>query len=73
MNYYTKNESTGDTETSNNTLHITKHTSSSILSYRVGLDPIATFCLEGWIERTQNIPGYILNRLRDTETNKHLG
>ena len=59
MNYYPKNELTGDIEPSNNTPHITKHTSSSILSYRVGLDPIATFYLEGWIVRTHNIPGYI--------------
>ena len=32
----------GDTEPSNTMLHKNKHTTSSILSYRVGLDPIAT-------------------------------
>ena len=37
----------GDTEPPNNTLHKTKHTSSSIV--RVGLDPIATSYLAGEI------------------------
>ena len=40
----------GDTETPNNMLPKAKHTSSSILSYRVGLDPIATSYLAGWIK-----------------------
>ena len=40
----------GRTKPSNNMLHKAKHTSSSILSYRVGLDPIATSYLLGWIE-----------------------
>ena len=52
MNHYP-----GDTEPSDNTLYKTKHTRSSILSYRVGLDPIATSYLVGWIEKTRNIPG----------------
>ena len=42
---------------SNNSLYKTKHTSSSILSCRVGLDPIATSYLGGSIERTHNVPG----------------
>ena len=37
-------------ESPNNRLHKTKHTSSSILSYRIGLDPIVTSYLVGWIE-----------------------
>ena len=45
----------GDIEPSDNTLHKTKHTSSSILSYKVGLDLLATSYLVGWIERTRNI------------------
>ena len=40
----------GRTKPSNNMLHKAKHTSSSILSYRVGLDPVATSYLLGWIE-----------------------
>ena len=40
----------GDTEPSNNMLPKGKDTSSSILSYRVGLDPIATSHLAGWIK-----------------------
>ena len=32
----------GDTEPPNNMSHNGKHTSSSILSYRVGLDSVAT-------------------------------
>ena len=51
----------GDTEPSNNILYRTKHTSSSIPSYRVGLDPIATSNVVGWIEWTRNIPGWILS------------
>ena len=48
----------GDTEPSNKTLHKTKHTKSSILScYEVGLDPVATFYLAGWMGKTQKIPG----------------
>ena len=39
-----------DTEPRNNMLHKAKHTSSSMFSYRVGLDPIATSYLAGWIE-----------------------
>ena len=38
----------GDTEPPNNMLHKAKHTNSSILSYRVGLDPIATSYLVGY-------------------------
>ena len=47
----------GDTEPPNNMLHKAKHTNSSILSYRVGLDPIATSYLVGWSEWTGNLPG----------------
>ena len=46
-----------DTDPSKNMLHKTKHTSSSIRSYMVGLDPVATSYLVGWIERTRSIPG----------------
>ena len=48
----------GDTEPPNNMLPKAKHTSSSILSYRVGLDPIATSCLAGGL----NEPGISLAR-----------
>ena len=37
-------------EPPNNMLHKAKHTISSILSYRIGLDPIVTSYLVGWIE-----------------------
>ena len=47
----------GDIKPSDNTLYKTKHTRSSILNYRVRLDPIATSYLVGWIEKTRNIPG----------------
>ena len=40
----------GDTKHPNNMLPKAKHTSSSILSYRVGLDPIATSYAAGWIK-----------------------
>ena len=40
----------GDIEPPNNMLPKAKHTSSSVHSYRVGLDPIATPYLVGWIE-----------------------
>ena len=40
----------GDTEPSANTLHKTKYPRGSTLSYRVGLDPVATSYLVGWIE-----------------------
>ena len=52
----------GDTELPNNTLHKTKHTSGSILNYRVGLAPIATSFLVGWIERNLNRPATSLAR-----------
>ena len=52
----------GDTELPNNKLHKTKHTSGSILNYRVGLDPIATSFLVGWIERNLNRPATSLAR-----------
>ena len=42
MNHYPRNGWMGNTEPPNNILPKTKHPSSSILSYRVGLDPIAT-------------------------------
>ena len=42
----------GNTEPPNNMLPKAKHTSSSILSCRVGLDPIATSYLVAWIKRT---------------------
>ena len=42
MNHYPKKEYMGDTERSNNALHKTKHTRSSMRNYRVGLDPVAT-------------------------------
>ena len=57
MNHYSKNGQMGDTEPPNNMLHKAKHTSSSILSYRVGLDPNATSYLVGWIEWACNILG----------------
>ena len=47
----------GDTKPSDNTLHKSKHTGSSTLSYRVGLDPVATSYFVASIERTRNIPG----------------
>ena len=37
----------GGYEPLNNTLHKANHTSSSILNYRVGLDPVATSYLVG--------------------------
>ena len=40
----------GDTEPPNNMLFKAKHTSSNVLSYSVGLDPIATAYLVGWIK-----------------------
>ena len=61
MNHYPKNGKMGDTEPPHNMLHKTKHTSRSILIYRVGLDPIATSYLAAWIEWTCNIPGWILS------------
>ena len=61
MNHYPKNGKMGDTKPPNNMLPKAKHTSSSILSYRVGLDPIATSYLVGWIKSTCNIPGEILS------------
>ena len=39
----------GDTEPLNNMLPKAKRTSISILSYRIGLDPIATSFYVGWI------------------------
>ena len=51
----------GDIEPSDNTLYKIKHTRSSILSYRVGLDPIGTSYLVGWNEKTRNIPGQIIS------------
>ena len=50
MNHYPMNGYMEDTEPSNDMLHKTKHTSRSILSYRVGLGPIATSYLVDWIE-----------------------
>ena len=50
MNQYPKNGQMADTEPPNNMLPKATHTSSSILSYRVGLDPIATSYLVGWIK-----------------------
>ena len=40
----------GRTEPPKYMLPKAKHTSSNILSYRVGLDPIATSYLVGWIK-----------------------
>ena len=40
----------GDVKPPNNMLPKAKHTTSSILNYRVGLDPIAAPYLVGWIE-----------------------
>ena len=57
MNNYPKDGQMGDTEPLNNTLLKTKHTRSSILSYRVGSDPVTTSYLVGWNKRTSNIPG----------------
>ena len=61
MNHCPRNGQMGDTKPSNNMLHKSNHTRSSILSYRVGLDPVQTSYLVGWIERTRNIPAYILS------------
>ena len=47
----------GDTEPPKNRLRKIKHTRSSILGYRVGLDTVATSYLVGWIESTRSIPG----------------
>ena len=56
MNHYPKNGYMGDIEPSNNTLRKTRHTRGTLLSYRIGLDPVATSYLVGSIERTRNIP-----------------
>ena len=40
----------GDTEPPNNMSPKAKQTSSGILSYRIGLDPISTSYLVGWIK-----------------------
>ena len=40
----------GDIEPPNNMLHKAKHTNSSMLSYRIGLDPVAASYLVGWID-----------------------
>ena len=50
MNHYLKNGLMGDTEPPYNMLPKAKHTSSSVLSYRIGLDPISTSYLVGWIK-----------------------
>ena len=50
-----------DVEPLDNKSYKTKHTRSTILSYRFGLDPIATSYPLGWIEKTRNIPGYIIS------------
>ena len=50
-----------NTEPSNNTLQKTKHARSSIVNYRVRLDPVATSCVLGWVKRTCNNPGQILS------------
>ena len=50
MNHYPKNGYMGATEPPNNILPKAKHISSSILTYRVRLDPIATSYLVGWIK-----------------------
>ena len=50
MNHYPKNGKMGDSEPPNNMLPKTKHTSRGILSHRVGLYPISTSYLVGWIE-----------------------
>ena len=52
-----ENGQMGDNEHPNKMLHKAKHTSSSILSYRAGLDPITTFYLVAWIEWSCNIHG----------------
>ena len=46
-----------DTKPSNNMLYKKKHTKSSMLSYGVGLDLVATSYIVGWIEKTRNVPG----------------
>ena len=51
----------GGTKPPNNMLHKVKHTSCSMLSYRVGLDPIATSYPLDWIEWTCNVLGWILS------------
>ena len=45
----------GDTKPSTNNLHEVKHTRGSVLSFRVGLDPVATSYPIGWIKRIRNI------------------
>ena len=62
-----------DTEISNNKLHKTKHTRSTILSCRVGLDPVANSYFVGWIERTSNIPGKILCIYKHLYIYKNIG
>ena len=54
----------GDTKPWNNRLHKTKYTRSSILSYRVGLDPVTTSYLIRLIEKTYNIPGLHLSNYK---------
>ena len=56
-----KNGEMGDTEPPKNRLRKIKHTRSSILGYRVGLDTVATSYLVGWIESTRSIPGQIIS------------
>ena len=57
MNHYPKNGQMEDTKPLDNTLYKTKRTRSRMRSYSVGLDPVATSYLVGWIERIRNIPG----------------
>lgn len=56
-----KNGEMGDTEPPKNRLRKIKHTRSSILGYRVGLDTVATSYLVGSNEKTHNIPVQILS------------
>ena len=51
----------GDTKPSNNTLHKTKHTKNSILSFQAGLDPVATSYLVHWTENTGIISDWIIS------------
>ena len=57
MNQYLRNGYMGDNEPSNNILRKTKHTKSSLFSCRIELEPVETFYVVGWIEKTRNTSG----------------
>lgn len=47
----------GDIKPSNNMLHKTKDSESSILNQGVGLDPVPASYIVSWIEKSRNVPG----------------